>query len=203
MNLLKQLSICIFLSFLNFGLFGQGNKEKINVSEAEFSESVFYVNQKNDVVKLENNRASFKVKKNALSIISGGLAGRSGTKLLVSGHSSSVQLVQKDKMYFVYTATDNSLNPDSKIILYKFNLTPDNNRVTSVSEHVGALAGDNSAFQNIVKYKVEKYKKQSYLIEIDKLEVGEYGFVLGLFQGNGVTAKEAPIVYMFSVVDTK
>ena len=197
----KFLPVALIFMAISVSARSQNQKETLDVPESEFTETVFFVSTKNEPVKLEYNRASFKAKKNALSVFSGGKLGRSGTKLMVAGPSSTIHLEESDKMRFIYTAPDNSSNPDSKIVLYKFDLTPDQNRVTTVSENVGALAGDKSAFQNIVKYDVRKYKQTSYLLTIDKMEAGEYGFILDLNKGFGTkNSNEAPIVYMFSVI---
>jgi len=191
---MKKLSIIIL--FLTINLFFSQN---IKIKEAEFAGTIVFAKTPTEPLELENIRSAFKAKKNALAFVTGNLAGRSGTKLLVNGKNSTVRIETRSEMYFIYTAEDNFSNPKDVILLFKFDNTLDDNRVTTLVDTVGVLAGDQKSYDNFIQFEAKKYGRTSYLIKVNSLPPGEYGFTLGKLSSvdkNGT----APILHMFTVV---
>lgn len=197
MRKLKILLSSIGVLFIAISANTQTNN--ITIPEADFSGTIVFVKVENQSIQLENTRSAFKQKQNALHFFTGGLAGRSGLKLLANGKTSPVRIEIKPKMYFLYTSDENFSNPNDVIVLLKFDNTTDGNRVSTLVDMVGVVAGDKKSYENFISFQAVKYKSKSYLITVDAIEPGEYGFVLGKVSSvnkNGT----APIIHMFTAV---
>lgn len=186
----------LLFTLLSFNIFFSQN---IKIKEADFAGTIVFAKTSTEPIELENIRSAFKAKKNALAFVTGNLAGRSGTKLLVNGKTSQVRIETRTEMFFIYTAEDNFSNPKDVILLFKFDNTIDDNRVTTLVDTVGVLAGDQKSYDNFIQFEAKKYGRTSYLIKVNSLPPGEYGFTLGKLSSvdkNGT----APILHMFTVV---
>jgi len=103
------------------------------------------------------------------------------TKLKVKGASSPIELRPFfGRIQFVYKVDDNKLNPKDLVRLYEWKAE---GRYRTIL--IGQLkrSGTTAGYGNPIGFRAQKYKSSSYLITIENLPPGEYGFSIGKDRG--------------------
>jgi hypothetical protein len=151
---------------------------------------IFYVDN-NESVDLEEGMYYLKKGSSAGKMITG--IGKVKATLVVDGKSSPVKIASQEKSFFVCNYGSNDILPSKIIQILKFEVKKRTREylVSSASNVSGQTESNKFSF---VKFKARKYGEQSYLIEFNNLEPGEYGFSIG----GDDSGKE---VYLFSVVE--
>lgn len=184
--------ILFILSLVCYTVYGFGQTVNINVNEPEWTNEILFVNiEENKTIELERQDAFSNSKVSTGAQLTG--IGNVKTRIKVNGGTSPVRLVPSNgKLYFIYKAESNTQNPKDLVHLHAFKTEGKFRTIlvglaNDVSKTSGALTSLN--------FKAEKYKTSSYLITIDNLKPGQYGFALGKEKSNTIN--------MFSIAGGK
>lgn len=98
--------------------------------------------------------------------------------LNLKGKNSVTKLANHNPLKLVVRALDNNSDPLSIITIYNFK-TKGNKRTILLSENnEGTLLKSKNHTKGLLNYKAKKYGQNSYLIELDNLQKGEYGIIV-------------------------
>ncbi|MBK8329465.1 MAG: hypothetical protein IPL09_08335 [Bacteroidetes bacterium] len=169
---MKFLGILIVILTIQIKSYSQ----KVNVNEPEWTNEILFVNlEENKTEELERQEYFTNAKVGAGAQITG--IGSAKTRIKVNGGLSTSRFKPSDgKLYFLYRTENNTQNPKDLVHLYAFE-TEGKFRtiITGKANSTNVTAGKLSS----LNYKAEKYKSSSYLIIIENLPQGQYGFSLG------------------------
>ncbi len=151
------------------------NAQEITIDEPEFEGEIVFV-KNNEAFELDPVTTFSKSGQSAALMLTG--MGKAKSKLVAKGKTSSLQIKQSDKLYFIYNHGDNSTNPRKVVQLLKFEIKG-KNRIYVVSSSSSITGQTQSGVTDAIKFKAKKYGEGSYLIVVSDLAPGEYGFFLG------------------------
>lgn len=156
-----------------------GYSQSIKVNEPEFGGIVVYVNDTiGSGIRLEQQTASIKTTANAATYIpfADVVAGKAKTKNVVKGNASKVVIFEKNKVKFIVSVKDNSVDPSTNINIFKLVSEKDTRTLELASATI--VGGTQSGEIAYIPFSAKKYGKNSYIITIDKMEEGEYAITL-------------------------
>ncbi|WP_372756048.1 hypothetical protein [Labilibaculum sp.] len=162
--------------FINFTY-----SQTINITESEFTGVIVYVNDTiGEGIKLEQQTISTSTRANAASFVPvvGFAAGKSKSKNIVKGSSSSVKLNNNNKLQFIVKVANNSVDPSTILNIFKLSSNRKKNIRTLKIGSYNAIGGSKSGNINYIPFSAKKYGENSYLIQIDNIESGEYAMTL-------------------------
>ena len=145
------------------------------IPEPDFVGEAILVRANQDVVPLDKSTSQNRSVASTGLIMTG--IGKVRTQIQIDGCCSSVKVKKNEKVQFIIKNVDNQTDPMSIIRIFKFEPKKNVRRaeLSSVSSLGGAAKSNNLAY---VPFKGKKYGTSSYLITLDKQEIGEYGIII-------------------------
>ena len=184
------------LVFLSGVLFGLNTNAQVTVPEPEFSEETLLLTSDSDGVILKRENGYVKAKAGASLYLTG--IGKVKSRLTVDGIRSINKTKANGNVRLIIKAKDNNTDPNSFINVFKFEIYK-NERRYQLSE-VGTLSAAKTNNLASIEYKAKKYGESSYFIQLENLESGEYGIIIG--DPNSENTKNGMKVTTFTVVDS-
>jgi len=150
-----------------------------DIPEPKYVGYVYQIDEHGKILNtLEQQKSSLKSNLNASAIIVG--VGKSKTKSQVKGKQSTVRL-KKGKILLIAKVKDSKINP--KEIFNVFHLKVNKNkRFVQVSE-ANTFGTTNVMDIDFLSFKTYPYKKDSFIIELDIKEKGEFAVTLDNSRG--------------------
>ncbi len=150
--------------------------QTISTTEPEFSGMIVYADSTAAGQSLETTTLAIKTKGNASLYVTG--IGKATSYGVVKGKTSSTAIRPAKVLRFVYKAESNTVNPKEVIQLVRFAAAKDGTRIMPIAS-AGTFTGASSNEIGYLDFTAKKYGASSYLISVNDLAPGEYGFSLG------------------------
>ncbi len=168
--------------------------QQVNVEEPSFEGEIIHASASNESVDLEYQTASVKTKASVGAMLTG--IGKVKSRVSVRGKISTTILPQQSTYYFIYNHGDNSKNPKNLAQLIKFE-KKGKNRVAEISSVSVTTGSQSSGDVESILFKGKKYQDStmSYLLIVENLEPGHYGWFVGEVATNNV--------HLFTVEESK
>lgn len=161
------MTLCISLST---------NAQKVTVAEPEFAEETLLLVSDSEGALLKRENGTVKTKAGASLYLTG--IGKVKSRLTLAGAQSVNPAKGTSTTRLIVKARDNKTDPNSFINIFKFEIYKKKERRYLLAE-AGTLSKSETNNLSSVDFKAKKYGESSYLIQMDDLEPGEYGIVLG------------------------
>ena len=169
------------------------SKAQVTVAEPDFAEQTLVLISDSKGVLLPRESGAIKAKAAASLYLTG--IGKVKSRITLDGNASKVKVAKQGTTRFIIKSVDNLTDPKSFISFFKFEVKK-KKRQAQIAE-VGTFSGSSVNSLSNIDFYAKKYGESSYLIEIDGLQSGEYGIVLG--DPNKLTEKNQFKVTTFSV----
>lgn len=167
---------------------------QVTVSEPEFSEETLLLTSDSTGITLKRENGYVKAKAQASLYLTG--IGKIKSRLTIDGVKSINATKAQKTTRLIMRAKDNDTDPNSFINIFKFQIYNNKERRYQLSE-VGTLSPAKTSNIASVEYKAKRYGESSYLIQIEDLEPGEYGIIIG--DPNNSNTKNGMKVTTFTV----
>lgn len=149
--------------------------QEIKVKEPDFIGETLLLFSDSTSLLLQRESATIKIKSNAGQYLTG--IGKVKLHLSLAGVKSVNPAIVSSPICFIVKAKDNSIDPNSFISIFKFDIYKNKERRYQVAERSTFSEVKINHF-SFVKFKAKKYGKSSYLVLLDNLPSGEYGMLL-------------------------
>lgn len=167
---------------------------QVTVAEPEFSEETLLLTSDSEGIKLKRESGYVKTKAGASLYLTG--IGKVKSRLTIDGVKSVNDVKAQRTTRLIVKAKDNSTDPNSFINIFKFDIYKNKERRYQLAE-AGTLSATKTSNLASVEYKAKKYGESSYLIQLEDLEPGEYGIIIG--DPNNANTKNGMKVTTFTV----
>ncbi len=147
------------------------------IPEPDYIGTVVYV--KDSIgLKLEQQKSYRKVGGNVASFIpyANIVAGKIRTKNIIEGCCATIKISKRDKVQFIIKAHNNNMNPTQVISVFKLEQSKNQRLITVGSASL--FEGITSGKIILLPFKATKYGVNSYWVEIENIEYGEYAITL-------------------------
>ncbi len=151
-------------------------KAQVTAAEPEFSEETLLLTSDSEGVVLKRENGYIKTKAGASLYLTG--IGKIKSRLTLDGSRSVNHIKAKRSARFILKAKDNTTDPNSFINIFKFEIYKNKERRYQLAE-VGTLSASKTSNLASIEFKAKKYGESSYLIQLEDLEPGEYGIIIG------------------------
>lgn len=146
----------------------------INIPEPEYVGTILLVNEQGNVLNtLETGKAALRTNANAGVFIVG--IGSIKSRNFVKGKSSPVR-VNKGKILLVARVMNSHINPNEIFDVFKLNQGRKDRSVVVAESH--SFAGSKSSDIDFIPFTAYPYKDNSFLLELNINEAGEYAITL-------------------------
>ena len=169
-------------------------KAQVTAAEPEFSEETLLLTSDSEGVILKRENGYIKTKAGASLYLTG--IGKVKSRLTIDGCKSINSTTAGRTVRLILKAKDNTTDPNSFINIFKFNIYKNKERRYQLSE-VGTLSAAKTSNLASIEFKAKKYGESSYLIQLEDLEPGEYGIIIG--DPNNQNTKNGMKVTTFTV----
>ena len=167
---------------------------QVTAPEPEFSEETLLLTSDSEGVILKRENGYVKTKAGASLFLTG--IGKVKSRLTLDGNKSVNYVKAKRTTRLILKAKDNTTDPNSFINIFKFDIYKNKERRYQLAE-AGTLSASKTNNLASVDFKAKKYGESSYLLQLEDLEPGEYGIVIG--DPNSQNTKNGMKVTTFSV----
>lgn len=167
---------------------------QVTVAEPEFSEETLLLTSDSEGIKLKRESGYVKTKAGASLYLTG--IGKVKSRLTIDGVKSVNDVKAQRTTRLIVKAKDNSTDPNSFINIFKFDIYKNKERRYQLAE-AGTLSATKTSNLASVEYMAKKYGESSYLIQLEDLEPGEYGIIIG--DPNNANTKNGMKVTTFTV----
>lgn len=167
---------------------------QVTASEPEFSEETMLLTSDSEGVILKRENGYVKTKAGASLYLTG--IGKVKSRLTIDGNKSLSSIKAGRTARLILRAKDNTTDPNSFINIFKFDIYKNKERRYQLAE-VGTLSASKTSNLASVDFKAKKYGESSYLIQLEDLEPGEYGIIIG--DPNNANTKNGMKVTTFTV----
>lgn len=116
--------------------------------------------------------------------------------LKIESGRASLRIPNGSQPTIVVKAADNNSDPMSIISIYKFNAKKNKRETMIARSNENSTGSSYNVTKNLIAFSGEKYGGSSYIIELPKLEPGEYGIIVA--NPNGYDQKRT-VVSCFAV----
>ena len=179
---------------LLFGVFvGMYANAQVTATEPEFSEETLLLTSDSEGVILKRENGYVKTKAGASLYLTG--IGKVKSRLTLDGVNSINTVTASRTTRLILKAKDNTTDPNSFINIFKFEIYKKERRFQLAE--VGTLSAAKTNNIASVEFKAKKYGESSYLIQLEDLEPGEYGIIIG--DPNNQNTKNGMKVTTFTV----
>lgn len=179
---------------LLFGVFvGMYANAQVTATEPEFSEETLLLTSDSEGVILKRENGYVKTKAGASLYLTG--IGKVKSRLTLDGVKSINTVTASRTTRLILKAKDNTTDPNSFINIFKFEIFKKERRFQLAD--VGTLSAAKTNNIASVEFKAKKYGESSYLIQLEDLEPGEYGIIIG--DPNNQNTKNGMKVTTFTV----
>jgi len=144
---------------------------KISIEEPEFTGQVVYVKSPKEGILLQKENAQIKTKAGASVYLTG--IGSVKSRMHIEGKASATRIAQAQKTKFIVRAVDNKTDPLQIINVIRFDIHGKARRAEM--SKANTFGGSSSNNMKRVDFNAKKYGEDSYLIELENIEPGEYG----------------------------
>ena len=144
---------------------------KISIEEPEFTGQVVYVKSPKEGILLQKENAQIKTKAGASVFLTG--IGSVKSRMHIDGNASPTRIAQAQKTRFIVRAVDNKTDPLQIINVIRFDIHGKARRAEM--SKANTFGGTSSNNMKRVDFNAKKYGEDSYLIELENIEPGEYG----------------------------
>jgi hypothetical protein len=166
----------VLMIILQLGFINILKAQYIDFPEPDWINEILYVNHNDKKLQelerqdaISDNRKSAGMQLTGISNIK--------SKLKVKGGSSKSELRPFFGRYqFLYKVENNNLNPKDLLRLYEWK--PEGRYRTILIGQI-STTGVKTGYGNPIPFRAQKYKESSYLVTIENLPPGEYGFSIG------------------------
>lgn len=169
-------------------------KAQVTAAEPEFLEETLLLTSDSEGVILKRESGYVKAKAGASLYLIG--IGKVKSRLTIDGNKSVNEVKAKRSARLILKAKDNKTDPNSFINIFKFDIYKNKERRYQLAE-VGTLSASKSNNLASIEFKAKKYGESSYLIQLEDLEPGEYGIIIG--DPNSENTKNGMKVTTFTV----
>lgn len=187
---MKQMMMALILSLCST----MSTMAQVTAPEPEFSEETLLLTSDSEGVVLKRENGYVKTKAGASLYLTG--IGKVKSRLTINGNKSINATKAQRTARLILRAKDNTTDPNSFINIFKFDIYKNKERRYQLAE-VGTLSASKTNNLASVEYKAKKYGESSYLIQLEDLEPGEYGIVIG--DPNNANTKNGMKVTTFTV----
>jgi len=167
---------------------------QVTAPEPEFSEETMLLTSDSEGVILKRENGYIKTKAGASLYLTG--IGKVKSRLTIDGNKSLSSIKAGRTARLILRAKDNTTDPNSFINIFKFDIYKNKERRYQLAE-VGTLSASKTSNLASVDFKAKKYGESSYLIQLEDLEPGEYGIIIG--DPNNANTKNGMKVTTFTV----
>jgi hypothetical protein len=122
--------------------------------------------------------------------------GKVKSRLTIDGNKSLSSIKASRTARLILRAKDNTTDPNSFINIFKFDIYKNKERRYQLAE-AGTLSASKTSNLASIDFKAKKYGESSYLIQLEDLEPGEYGIIIG--DPNNANTKNGMKVTTFTV----
>lgn len=147
---------------------------QVTVAEPEDAEETLMLVSDRKGVLLSQEKGTLKASADASLLIVG--VGKMKSRLTLKGVQSTSKVKGAANTRLIIRVKDNSIDPNSFIEIFKFEVTEKERRY--LLKEIGVFMKASSDNPSIVDYKATKYGKNSYLVTMKDLTPGEYGVVI-------------------------
>ena len=151
------------------------NAQEVTVAEPNFAEETVLLTSNSEGVTLKRENGSIKAKAGASVFLVG--IGKIKSRLTLSGNKSVNKTKAGSNPQLIIKAKDNDTDPNSFISIFQFEVTKKERRFQLAE--LGTFTGSKSSNTASIDFTAKKYGEKSYLIQLQDLEPGEYGILLG------------------------
>ena len=148
---------------------------QVTVAEPEFAEETMLLTSDSEGVLLKRENGSIKAKAGASLYLTG--IGKIKSRLTLPGVKSINTVTVPTNARLILKGRDNATDPNSFISIFKFDVTKKERRFQLAE--TGTFTGSEESNTASVDFKAKKYGESSYLIQLEDLEPGEYGILIG------------------------
>lgn len=187
---MKQMMMALIMSLCST----MSTMAQVTAPEPEFSEETLLLTSDSEGVILKRENGYVKTKAGASLYLTG--IGKVKSRLTINGNKSINATKAQRTARLILRAKDNATDPNSFINIFKFDIYKNKERRYQLAE-VGTLSASKTNNLASVEYKAKKYGESSYLIQLEDLEPGEYGIVIG--DPNNANTKNGMKVTTFTV----
>ena len=167
---------------------------QVTAPEPEFSEETLLLTSDSEGVILKRENGYVKTKAGASLYLTG--IGKVKSRLTINGAKSTNAITAQRTTRLILKAKDNTTDPNSFINIFKFDIYKNKERRYQLAE-VGTLSASKTNNLASIEFKAKKYGESSYLIQLEDLEPGEYGIIIG--DPNNQNTKNGMKVTTFTV----
>lgn len=164
------------------------------IEEPEYVGESVYVAADNATTPLEKQTVKIQTKAGASVYLTG--IGKTRSKMVIQGNSSSVKLKANAPLTFIVKSFDNKSDPLAIVSIVKFETT--NKARKAEIGSLGTFSGASTNNLDYIKYTSKKFKDSSYELKIEGLIAGEYGIIV---KNPNALADNNTIVACFSTED--
>jgi len=184
----KVLFGLVFLMCMTFDANAQ-----VTVAEPEFAEETMLLTSDSEGVLLKRENGSIKAKAGASMFLTG--IGKIKSRLTLPGIKSVNTVAVPSNARLILKGRDKATDPNSYISIFKFDVTKKERRYQLAE--VGTFTGSEESNTASVDFKAKKYGESSYLIQLEDLQPGEYGILIG--DPNSNSKKNSMKIIAFTV----
>lgn len=148
---------------------------QVTVPEPDFAEETLFITSDSTGVILKRESGYVKAKAGASLYLTG--IGKVKSRLTIDGVKSINEIKAKPITRLIIKARDNSTDPNSFINIFKFDINKKERRYQLAE--AGTLSASKTSNLASIEFKAKKYGESSYLIQLEDLESGEYGIIIG------------------------
>lgn len=167
---------------------------QVTAPEPEFSEETMLLTSDSEGVILKRENGYVKTKAGASLYLTG--IGKVKSRLTIDGNKSLSSIKAGRTARLILRAKDNTTDPNSFINIFKFEIYKNKERRYQLAE-AGTLSASKTSNLASIDFKAKKYGESSYLIQLEDLEPGEYGIIIG--DPNNANTKNGMKVTTFTV----